>query len=84
MMLMLTYSHIGLALVFKQSPNWKVEQQPEFGLTASLSFLSSCQMPEAGTLLRMPIITLATTEESRHSLMIEEMLTEGGEMISHY
>lgn len=41
-------------------------------------------MPEAGTLLRMPIITLETTEESQHSLMIEEMLTEGGEMIDHY
>lgn len=38
-------------------------------------------MPEAGTQLRMPIITLATTEESRHSLTTEEMLTEGGETI---
>lgn len=41
-------------------------------------------MPEAGTLLRMPIITLAIIEESRHSLMIEEMLTEGGEIISFF
>lgn len=75
---------MGLALVFNHNPNWKVQQQPELRLMASLSFLSSCQMPEAGTLLRMPIITLATTGESRHSLMIEEMLTEGGEIISHH
>lgn len=82
-MLMFTYSHgSGLALVSKQSPNWKVQQQPECRLTASSSFLLSWQMPEAGTLLRTPIITSATTEGSRHFLMIEEMLTEGGEMIN--
>lgn len=46
--------------------------------------MSSRQMPEAGTLLRMPIITLATIEENQHSLMIEEMLTEGGEITSNF
>lgn len=36
---------MGLALVFKRSPNWQVQQQQGSRLTANVSFLSSCQMP---------------------------------------